>query len=135
MHHSLVIQTDDSNNKHPTTATRERHILGDRFHSSTNPHKSPLCRFHGINLCSQANTLSTSIQESQNQRKNVRRLRSTCHQNFETHIFFNYLMDFYQNEDVVLNKKKVLEKSLNSNQIITRDKMFRLVIREKGSGN
>ena len=63
----------------------------------------------------------------------MRRLRSTCHQNFETHIFFNYLMDFYQNEDIVLNQKKVLAKSINGNQIIVRDKMFRLVIREKGS--
>ncbi len=42
-------------------------------------------------------------------------------------------MDFYQNEDIVLNQKKVLAKSINGNQIIVRDKMFRLVIREKGS--
>ena len=113
---------------HPTTATWERYILGDRFHSSSNPRKSPLCQFHDVNLCSQSNTLSTSIQESENQRKNVRRLQSTCHQNFETHIFFNYLMDFYQNESVVINQKKLLEKSINSNQIITRDRMFRFII-------
>ena len=52
--------------EHPVTGHRHRCVVGDRFHSSTNPHKSPLCRFHDLDLCEQKNAIKTSYQESEN---------------------------------------------------------------------
>ena len=125
---SEFVQQATAEYTHPISGMADRYILGDRFHSSTNPHKSHLCAYHNINNCDQANSLTTSIQESQNQRKNVRRLRSTCYQKFETHILFNYLMDFYQNEEVVTSQKKNLSNLLQDDKKIVRDQMSRFVI-------
>ncbi|XP_028415288.1 HMG domain-containing protein 3-like [Dendronephthya gigantea] len=103
-------------------------VLGDRFHSASEPHKSPLCEYHNIDLCIQAPTIKTSIQESQNHRKNLRRLRSSCMQSFEVHIAYNFLMDFYQNEEIVCRQKKTLEKSLGMGEKLTRDSNLRFII-------
>lgn len=68
---SVDVQVEETEDKwvHPITGSSQRYILGDRFHSTTNPHKSPLCNFHDINLCLQANALKTSYQEAENNRK------------------------------------------------------------------
>ena len=124
-----TVYVEDNAYVHPATGTTDRYILGDRFHSSTNPHKSPLCTYHDINLCDQANCVATSTQESQNNRKNIRRLRSSCHQNFETHILFNYLMDFYQNEQVVKDQERNMSKMLKGDQKLVRDHLLRFVVR------
>lgn len=58
--------------QHPVSGSSRRVVLGDRFHSATNPHKSPLCLFHNIDLCAQGNVIKTSYQESENFRKNMR---------------------------------------------------------------
>ena len=72
---SVDVDVDETADKwvHPITGSSQRYILGDRFHSTTNPHKSPLCSFHDINLCLQANSLKTSYQEAENNRKKTRR--------------------------------------------------------------
>ncbi len=113
--------------EHPTTGRSDRFDLGDRFHSSTDPHKSLLCRYHNINLCNQANMLSTSIQESQNYRKNAQ-LTSTCHWTFKTDVLFNFLMNFYQNEQIVQHQVKVLSSRIKNNQRLVRDEMLHLVV-------
>lgn len=113
---------------HPLTGSERRYVLGDRFHESSNPHKSPLCQFHDINLCLQSNVLKTSYQESENHRKNILRLRSSCVQGFSTHFLYNYLMDFYQNEDIVKKQRSMLQKNLREGQFIGRDKFCRFVV-------
>lgn len=113
---------------HPLIDTTKHFVLGDWFHASTNPHQSHLCKFHDLDLCLQANTIKTSIQESQNNRKNQRRLRSSTVQNFETHVTFNYLMDFYQNEEVVDRQQKILKQRLSEGQHLTRDNCLRFKI-------
>lgn len=100
----------------------QRYILGDRFHSTTNPHKSPLCNFHDINLCLQANALKTSYQEAENNRKNKKRLQSAFVQGFGTHFLFNFLMDFYQNEMIVHKQLLNLKKRLPEGFQVKRDK-------------
>lgn len=73
---------------HPLTGTTRRYVLGDRFHNASNPHKSPLCSYRDIKLLLQSNTIKTSsYQECENNRKNLRRLRSSCMQGFATHYF------------------------------------------------
>lgn len=59
---------------HPLLDTDRHFVLGDRFHSTTNPHKSELCRYHNLDLCLQANTIKTSgvakqLQESEEAEK------------------------------------------------------------------
>lgn len=110
---------------HPVTGKSRRYVLGDRFHTATNPHKSPLCRYHDIGKCTQAKAVKTSYQESENSRKNNKRLRSSCMQSFHKHYFYNYLMDFYQNEAIIKEQRKKLE-GLN----IIRDQYMRFVIKK-----
>ncbi len=102
--------TSDSALIHPISGNSRRFILGDRFHSTTNPHKSPLCEYHNINLCRQANVFGTSFQEAKNHQKNTKRLRSSCVQSFGVHFLYNFLMDFYDNEEIVAKQKERLSK-------------------------
>lgn len=111
---------------HPVSQTSRRFVVGDRFHTSANPHKSPLCEYHNINNCAQAFTLKTSYQESENNRKNKNRLRSSCMQSFHIHFYYNYLMDFYQNEKVVEEQKQKLEAT--SGRAVSRDRYMKFVI-------
>ena len=91
-------------------------------------HTSPLCQYHNIDLCTQAPTIKTSIQESQNNRKNMRRLRSSCMQSFEVHIAYNFLMDFYQNEEIICRQTKTIEKTLQKGEKVIRDSNLRFII-------
>ena len=103
-------------------------MVQDRFHASSKPHKSPLYLFHNIDLCPQANCVATSTQESENARKNQRRLRSTCAQNFGLHFLFNFLMDFYQNQAIVKAQNNSLQSHLKCGQKISRDRFHRFAI-------
>ena len=79
------------NLEHPVSGSSRRFVLGDRFHNTSKPHKSPLCLFHDIDLCMQSNTIKTSYQELENNHKNMKRLRSSTLQGFGLHFCFNYL--------------------------------------------
>ena len=54
-------------------------------------------------------------------------------QNFSTNFFFNYLMDFYQNEAVVKDQTALAAKGLRDRQEVSRDKYMHLVIKEKSN--
>ncbi|XP_028418895.1 HMG domain-containing protein 3-like [Dendronephthya gigantea] len=125
-----MIQVEDGSMIHPLTGTSRRYVLGDRFHTASNPHKSPLCEYHNINLLSQSNTIKTSYQESENNRKNVRRLRSSTMQNFSTHYFYNFLMDFYQNEEIVKKQHDVASRQLKPGQMLCRNSYMQFVIKD-----
>jgi len=123
-----VAQVDNiSKWQHPTTGKKRRYIAGDRFHASVNPHKSELCAYHDINLLEQSNCFGTSYQESTNKTKN-RRLQSSTVQSFFVHFLYNYLMDYYGNEQIVLKQRKDIESMLGTHQVVTRDKFHRFVI-------
>lgn len=126
---SVDVQVEETEDKwvHPITGSSQRYILGDRFHSTSNPHKSPLCNFHDINLCLQANALKTSYQEAENNRKNKKRLQSACVQGFGTHFLFNFLMDFYQNEMIVHKQLLNLKKRLPEGFQVKRDKYMQFI--------
>ena len=68
------------------------------------------------------------MQESENNRKNDKRLRSACQQSFEVHYMYNFLMDFYQNEAIILRQKRLLEGELESGEILKRNMNHRFVI-------
>jgi len=49
-------------------------------------------------------------------------------QSFEVHMAYNFLMDFYQNEEIVRRQKQMLEKTLRNEEEITRDKFLHFCI-------
>ena len=110
-------------------------MLGDGFHNASNPHKSDLCQFLDINLCLQSCVLKTSYHESENHRKNIRKLRSSCVQGFGTHFFYNYLMDYYQNETIVRKQRTLLEKNLGKDQFVSRDQFSRFQVNNAQSSH
>lgn len=122
---------DLSEVEHPQTRSKRHFILGDRFHTSTNPHKSKLCAYHNIDLCQRGLAIATSMQESENHRKNAQRLRSTCQQTFEVHYMFNYLMDFYLNEAVMKKQIENLIKTIKSSETIKRNIYGKFIIVNK----
>lgn len=89
------------------TQSSRRFICGDRFHTKTNPHKSKL-----------------SYPESLNNKKNDKRNRSACTQNLARHIYYNYLMDYYDNLEIVQEQKAAL--SIYEKEV-TRDELLRFV--------
>jgi single-stranded DNA-specific DHH superfamily exonuclease len=87
-----------------------------------------LCEFHDINLCRQANVYSaTSYQEMKNHQKNKKHLRSSCMQGFGVHFLYNFLMDFYNNEEIVIKQEEMLSKTVKGlkGKEIKRDKHSR----------
>ena len=81
----------------------------DRMHfQKGSSHKTDLCQYQYLDLCQQWNTIKSSYQESENKRKNKKRLQSSTMQKFSTHFIYNMLMDFYQNEEIVHKQKKSL---------------------------
>ena len=113
---------------HPVTGSSRRYVVGGRFHTSSNPHKSLLCSFHDINLCAQKDAIKTSYQECQNNSKNVKRLRSSTMQSFHVHFMYNFLMDYYHNEMIVQKQKSHLKKLLKETQVLTRDSYHRFIV-------
>ena len=83
--------------------------------------KSPLCLFHNIDLCAQNNAIKTSYQESENFHKNLKQQSATM-QAFGFHFYYNFLMDFYQNEEIVKKQERNLAKHLKEGPQIIRDK-------------
>ena len=87
----------------------------------SNPHKLPLCVFYDIDKCRQGITIKTSYQEVENSRKNQRCIRSACALFSGAHFFFNYLMDYYQNETIVQGQRKQLESKLQEGEEVVCD--------------
>ena len=117
--------------EHPVTGHRHRYVVGDRFHSSTNPHKSPLCRFHDLDLCEQKNAIKTSYQESENNRKIFLRLRSSTMQKFLVHFHYNYLMDYYHNEKIVEDLTTKMLSRVREDEKLVRGPYHKLVVKKK----
>ena len=59
-----------------------------------------------------------------------KRLRSACSQSFHIHFFFNYLMDYYQNESIVEKQKEKLKKLMKENQTLERDVYKHFIIKD-----
>lgn len=95
---------------HPKTNDTRKYFVGDRFHEANYPHKSELCRFHDINNVPQLVGAKTSGQENLNFVRNWRRLRSTCTQRAETHLFYNVcVMDRAHNRRIVTRQVNSLQ--------------------------
>ena len=51
-------------------------------------------------------------------------------QNLEVHVAYNFLMDYYQNEEIVDRQRQALEKTLKNGEKLIRDNnlRFRIII-------
>ena len=49
-------------------------------------------------------------------------------QSFEVHMAYNFLMDYYQNDEIVHHQKQMLEKTLRDDEKIIRDKFLRFCV-------
>ena len=49
-------------------------------------------------------------------------------QSFEVHMVYNFLMDYYQNEEIVHCQKQTLEKTLNNGDKLIGDNNLRFCI-------
>lgn len=128
-HDKLLLHPEDLVEfQHLVSGVQQRFVLGDRFHTATEPHKSPLCDYHNIRLCEQLLSIKTGFQESENHRKNFRRLRSSTMQSFRVHFLYNYLMDFYHNEQIVDRQIQEMHRVTKEGQAISRDQYHRFVI-------
>lgn len=115
---------------HPLTNSSRRYICGDTFQNKNNQHKSLLCQFHNIDLCLQAGSIKKSYQESMFNRRQKMKSQQNAPtnngpNNIMMHIFHNYLMNYYKNEEIVLRQKRELESSSGKN--IKRDNFMRFI--------
>jgi hypothetical protein len=117
--------SQDDEFKHPLSSEKRRFVFGDRFQSNSAAHKSPLCKYHNIDLCMQSSTIKTSYHKFNN-RTNKSRNRSSCKQGIAHHYFYNYLMTFYENEEIVLKQKNNLENSTGKQ--VKRDDYKRFIV-------
>jgi hypothetical protein len=51
-------------------------------------------------------------------------------QSFPDHFIYNFLMDYYLNEQIVEWQISELQKTINGNQTVTRDAYHRLLVTE-----
>ena len=49
-------------------------------------------------------------------------------QSFPVHFIYNYLMDFYHNEEIVEKQREQLTSTLKTGQSLKRDKFLRFVV-------
>ena len=114
---------------HPLTNSSRRYICGDTFQNKNNPHKSLLCQFHNIDLCLQAGSIKKAYQESMFNRRQKMKAQQNAPMNgpngIMMHVFHNYLMNYYKNEEIVLRQKRELESSSGKN--IKRDSFMRFI--------
>ena len=87
-----------------------------------------LCQYHNIDLCLQAGAIRKSYQESiynRRQKIKVQNLPNNSSSSVMMHIFHNYLMNYYKNEEIVQRQKRELESS--SGKKMKRDNFMRFV--------
>jgi len=52
-------------------------------------------------------------------------------QSFEVHFLYNYLMDYYENEEIVLKQRNLIEQTLSNDQTIVRYDFLRFTVNDK----
>lgn len=62
----------------------------------------------------------------------MKRLRSSTLQGFGLHFCFNFLMDYYQNEAIVMQQECRLSKQIKEGQQLVRDKYHRFTVVNNG---
>ena len=108
----LQDHTYTRNMTHPITLTRQRYILGDRFHdrADCSGHKKPTCIFHNMRLFPELVQYQSVTSEVINAKIKAVRLQSSSQQNTTHYFFYNRLMDHWHNRAIVTKQLLQLQK-------------------------
>ena len=117
---------------HPLTRTRHRYVVGDRFHDGPGSasHKKKTCKYHNMRLCPELRDYQSVTSEVINAKIKSIRLKSSSQQNALHYFFYNRLMDYFHNMDIVQQQYADVMKSLRPGELITRDMLMRFVIKQ-----
>ena len=120
---------------HPLTQTRQRYIVGDRFHDGpgSSSHKKKTCRYHNMRLCPELRDYQSVTSEVINAKIKSIRLKSSSQQNALHYFFYNRLMDYFHNMDIIQQQYAEVEKSLRNDEEIARDDLMRFIVKIKNS--
>lgn len=126
---SLKVPEELEQSQHPTSGNSRRFVLGDRFHSATNPPQITSACFRTSTCVPKEMLSKLATKNLKIFRKNMRGLRSSTLQGFGIHFCSNYLMDFYQNEAIVKQQQITkISKHLKEGQQVVRDRYHRLCV-------
>ena len=115
---------------HPLTSTSDRYVVGDRFHDGPQSaaHKKKVCKYHNMRLCPELKNYQSVTSEVINSKVKSVRLKSSSQQNAFHYFFYNRLMDYWHNIDIIEQQLKSISKLLKEGELITRDKLHRFII-------
>ena len=127
---ALMDHSYTNNITHPLTLTRDRYIVGDRFHDGVknhSGHKKATCKFHNMRLCPELTQYQSVVSEVINAKIKSVRLQSSSQQNVHHYYFYNRLMDYWHNLDIVQKQILQLKKHEQESEVIVRDSLQRFV--------
>ena len=107
---------------HPLTQTRDRFLVGDRFHDGpqVSGHKKPTCKFHNMRLCPELNQFQSVTSEVINSKIKSTRLQSSSQQNMVHYFLYNRLMDYWHNIEIVNKQLQEMKLRLQPGEHIVR---------------
>lgn len=128
----LKIQSEHSYSRHlvhPLTQTVNRYVVGDRFHDGPKKsgHKKPTCKFHNMRLCPELTPFQSVTSEVINSKIKSTRLQSSCQQNMYHYFFYNRLMDYWHNMDIVNEQYRKMAAQAKSGETVVRDCLHRFI--------
>ena len=114
---------------HPLTGTTSRYVVGDRFHDGPNRigHKKPTCQYHNMKWCPELTQYQSVTSEVINSKIKSTRLQSSCQQNTTHYFFYNRLMDYWHNMNIVNKQLRTMQAQAKSGEKIIRDSLHRFV--------
>ena len=112
---------------HPLTNAVDCYIVGDRFHDGpkTSGHKKATCKFHHIDLCPELVSVQTITSEVLNSKIKSTRLQSSNQQNLHHYFYYNRLMDYWNNLQIVNKQWLQMQRKAKPGEAIARDKFLR----------
>jgi len=125
----VSIHTYSTQVVHPLTETVDRYVVGDRFHDGYNKsgHKKATCKFHNMRLCPELTPFQSVTSEVINSKIKSTRLKSSCQQNMYHYFFYNRLMDYWHNVDIVTTQYKEMQAKAKLGEKVVRDSLHRFI--------
>ena len=114
---------------HPLSQTTDRYIVGDRFHDglTTSGHKQETCKYHNMKYCPELLNYQSVTSEVINSKTKSVRLQSSSQQNPAHYFFYNRLMDYWHNKEIVARQLRNLHSKIKDGEVIVRDCLYRMV--------
>ena len=117
------------NTTYPLTQTTRRYIVGDRFHDGPyhSGHKKKTCAFHNMRFCPELTKFQSVTSGVINSKIKSVRLKSSSQQNATHYYFYNRLVDYWHNLDIVHKQYEELKKKIHPGEEISRDSLYSFI--------